>query len=77
MKNLIRFQLSSISGIRHRLNALNPEAVLARGYAIVRDESGTLVQRVNQAIPKTKIKIQVSDGAFSARINESEAGENK
>lgn len=63
-----RIQLSSanIGGMSKRLQALNPEAILSRGYAIItRTEDGMVVSKVAQA--KGEMKVRVSDGEFEIR----------
>lgn len=63
-----QFQLQSahIEGMHRRLEALNPMAVLARGYAVVtRKDDGTVVSRVEQA--NEEMKVRVSDGQFEVR----------
>jgi exodeoxyribonuclease VII large subunit len=65
---LHRVQLQSIhiKGMRKRLQALNPSAVLARGFAVVtRTDDGRVVSRVAQA--SEKMKVRVSDGAFEVK----------
>jgi exodeoxyribonuclease VII large subunit len=60
-----RIQLSSanIEGMSKRLQSLNPEGILSRGYAIItRKEDGAVVSKVSQA--RGKMKVQVSDGEF-------------
>jgi exodeoxyribonuclease VII large subunit len=60
-----RFQLQSnhLDGISKRLQSLNPEGILSRGYAIItRKDDGTVVSRVSQA--KAEMKVRVSDGEF-------------
>jgi len=48
-----------------RLMALNPSAVLERGYAVVRHEkTGKIVRRVKQVKPGDRLAIRVSDGEF-------------
>lgn len=60
---------------RDRLNALwtlvrslGPQAVLARGYALVRDEAGALVRGVAQARPGDALSVQVADGSFAVTV---------
>jgi exodeoxyribonuclease VII large subunit len=63
-----RIQLSSasIEGMSKRLQSLNPEAILSRGYAIItRTEDGMVVSKVAQA--KGELKVRVSDGEFEVR----------
>jgi len=60
-----RFQLQSthVKGMQKRLAALSPQAVLARGYAVVtRKEDGTVVSRIAQA--SDLMNVRVSDGEF-------------
>ncbi|RTZ97374.1 MAG: hypothetical protein DSY89_10935 [Deltaproteobacteria bacterium] len=52
---------------QQRLAALNPNAVLARGYALVQNEEGQLIRSVTQTYPGQPLQITLSDGAFTAR----------
>ena len=59
----IQLQSAQVKGMQRRLEALSPQAVLARGYAIVsRKDDGMIVSRVSRAGDKMKVK--VSDGEF-------------
>jgi exodeoxyribonuclease VII large subunit len=50
------------------LDALNPRAVLERGYALVSDaQSGELLRDAASGYPGRAITIRVADGAFGAR----------
>jgi exonuclease VII large subunit len=52
--------------MQRRLEALNPNAVLARGYAVVtRKDDGRVVSRVMQA--SEEMKVRVSDGEFEVK----------
>ncbi len=58
-----------LNGLSSRLSALNPEATLARGYAIVRQkEDGRVVSRARQVSPGDRLSVQVSDGEFAAVV---------
>lgn len=46
--------------------SLGPQAVLSRGYALVRDEAGALVRSAAQVQPGHRLSIQLADGAVSA-----------
>jgi exodeoxyribonuclease VII large subunit len=50
-----------------RLRALSPRATLDRGYAIVRRE-GLLVRTADEVTSGDSISVEVSDGAFGARV---------
>ncbi len=59
----IQLQISNVDGISKRLQSLNPEGVLSRGYAIItRKDDGTVVSKVSQA--QGEMKVRVSDGEF-------------
>jgi exodeoxyribonuclease VII large subunit len=68
----IQLQSTHVNGMQRRLEALNPLAVLARGYAVVtRKEDGSVVSRVAQTRPGEPIQIRVSDGQVDAEIKKS------
>jgi exodeoxyribonuclease VII large subunit len=49
------------------LSALNPEAVLNRGYALVCDaESGALVRQARDGYANRPLRVRVADGTFAA-----------
>jgi len=54
-----------------KLAALNPTAVLTRGYAIALDrDTGKAVRSISEASPGRALDIRVSDGAFGAVVTE-------
>jgi len=60
---------TKLKGLNRRLAALNPQAVLARGYAIVmRSEDGKIIGSVTEAKEGEGLKIRVKDGEFDAKI---------
>jgi exodeoxyribonuclease VII large subunit len=61
-----RAALDSLAG---RLRALSPEATLARGYAIVRNEDG-IVRRATALGPGASVDVQLAEGGFAARVEE-------
>jgi exodeoxyribonuclease VII large subunit len=54
-----------------RLDALSPLRVLARGYAVARDASGTVLRSVAQFPPGLAFRLRVRDGEVAARAGES------
>ncbi len=59
----IQLQASNVDGISKRLQSLNPEGVLSRGYAIItRKDDGSVVSKVSQA--QGEMAVRVSDGEF-------------
>jgi exodeoxyribonuclease VII large subunit len=64
---LLALRREMLSGATRHLAALNPEATLARGYAIVREkESGRVVKSKSQVAGRKEIRVRVSDGEFEA-----------
>jgi exodeoxyribonuclease VII large subunit len=58
-----------LNGLSSRLSALNPEATLTRGYAIVRrKEDDLVVSRVEQVSPGDRLSVRVSDGEFESVV---------
>jgi exodeoxyribonuclease VII large subunit len=51
-----------------RLNSLNPNAVLQRGYAIIQKADGRLVKYSRDVESGEAITLRVSDGAFNAEV---------
>jgi exodeoxyribonuclease VII large subunit len=64
----LKLQISEISGLQQRLAALNPLAVLARGYAVVTGSDGQAVRSTQQVHPGDQVQVRVSDGTFDARV---------
>ncbi len=58
-----RDRLASLGAL---VASLGPQSVLARGYALVRDESGALVRSVTQVQAGQRLSIQLGDGAVAA-----------
>jgi exodeoxyribonuclease VII large subunit len=63
------------NGLSSRLSALNPEATLARGYAVVRHtDDGRVVSRIGQVSPGDRLSVQVSDGEFAGVVQSEDEG---
>ena len=50
------------------LDALSPLRVLGRGYAVARDENGSILKREQQLPVGQEFKLRVSDGEVDARV---------
>ncbi len=51
-----------------KLMALNPNAVLSRGYAIVKSENGQFLRSISDADVNDRVEIILSDGKLNAHI---------
>lgn len=62
----VQLQSAHVHGMQRRLEALNPNAVLARGYAVLtRKDDGSVISRVAQA--SEEMNVRVSDGEFEVK----------
>lgn len=68
LRHQLDLQAARLGGMEQRLTALNPLAVLGRGYAVVTRADGVLVRRRDQATLGDRLNVQVSDGTFGARV---------
>ncbi|MBI3536292.1 MAG: exodeoxyribonuclease VII large subunit [Chloroflexi bacterium] len=63
----LELRREELNGATRQLSALNPDATLARGYAIVREKkSGRVVKKKSQVAGRKEIRVRVSDGEFEA-----------
>ena len=67
MRQRIALKRQALAGAARHLAALNPEATLARGYAIVQEkQTGRVVKKKSQVAGRKEISVRVSDGQFDA-----------
>jgi len=57
-------------GLDRSLQAMSPKAVLARGYALVFDENGTLVKKASQLTIGAKLKTELAEGRFTSEVKD-------
>lgn len=70
MRHRLQEQQQRHQALQQHLQALDPAAVLRRGYALVRDERGSLVR--NPCLPpQTRLRIELAGGSFWVRVEES------
>lgn len=68
--NRLRTQRARLDGLRLHLAALDPTAVLARGYAIVSTPAGAVVSSISQVTSGDLVHVRVADGAFAAEVRQ-------
>ena len=74
----LRLRRAAVEGRAKTLQAVGPQAVLGRGYAVVsRVEDGTLIRSVTQVEHDEALSVRVSDGAFGARVTDLEKSVDK
>ena len=74
---LVRSQQSQIhhdsiqlQGLTRQLNTLSPLAVLNRGYALVFDETGSLVKKASSLLPNQRLMTRLAEGSVESRVTE-------
>lgn len=67
---------SKLESLRARLNALDPNRVLQRGYSITRDEDGKIVRSVDEVRKKDKLITRVTNGEITSKVTQKERVEN-
>ena len=72
LANQLRAKRAKLAALRAQLAALDPLAILARGYAVLTDPgTGKVLSKSADAIPGRQLRAQVSDGAFLTRVEPS------
>lgn len=56
--------------LREKLTSLDPNAVLKRGYAVVRQESGAIARSATELAPGQDLSIQLHQGQLKVQITE-------
>ncbi len=69
MQSVLQKKLANLGEKAAKLDALNPLAVLARGYAAVFDENGTVIKSTNEAKIGDHVTLAMADGKLSATVN--------
>jgi exodeoxyribonuclease VII large subunit len=64
-----------LSAATARLLALSPLSVLARGYALIYNEDGTLVRSANQTSTGQTIKARLAEGSLTAQVTSTKTTE--
>lgn len=68
LQHQMTLRRARLGGMAQRLAALNPQAVLQRGYAVVSGSDGRIIRSTDQVKGGDKINVQVSDGKFGAEV---------
>lgn len=73
LERRLQNEFSRVDGFSRRLGALNPLAVLRRGYAVVtRREDGKVLLNGSQAPAGTALNIRLAEGEIAARVENTE-----
>lgn len=69
MAHHLRYQRQHVNGLLGQLVTLDPEAVLGRGYAIIRQHGQTeLITSAQMILPNQKLDVQFHDGIVEVKV---------
>lgn len=68
MRNRLQQEALKLQSLQNSLQQLNPHAVLARGYAIVRNTQGEIVRHADTALLNTDINVTLANGRIDATV---------
>ena len=60
--------VQDIARLQGKLQALDPLAVLGRGYSITRDAAGAVVRSIRSVAAGERLTTQLADGRFDAEV---------
>lgn len=69
IRHLLAIARTHLTGLAQRMGALNPRAVLERGYSIVVNQAGETIAHVAQVRAGEPLTVQVSDGDFGVHVD--------
>jgi exodeoxyribonuclease VII large subunit len=64
----LRQRTERCRALRDHLSTLDPETVIQRGYALVRDNSGQVLTDVTAVTPDQELRVQLARGHLTARV---------
>lgn len=68
LERTVAYETRRLGELRLRLQALDPEQPLQRGYALVTDENGHLIDSVHKTRPEMSVTLRLTDGQIKTRI---------
>ena len=68
LQSLLKSHQQHVLRLKNSLDQLNPHNVLARGYAMVTDETGNIISNAQQLKPLQTIEIKLKQGSATASI---------
>jgi exodeoxyribonuclease VII large subunit len=72
IKSQVAQASARLSSHSARLGALDPTAILRRGYAIVTDANARIISSADQVKPEDRLHVQLAKGLLDVRVNASD-----
>lgn len=67
---------TALQSLYHRLTALNPTSILARGYAVIHTTHGDIVRSVSQVSLGDPLDVRLADGSMDVKVMNITIGNN-
>lgn len=74
MRHALQLRRAHLDGLRSRLAALSPSAVLQRGYALVQRPDGHVLRSASETAPGETLEVHMQDGKLTTRVEKVEPG---
>jgi exodeoxyribonuclease VII large subunit len=68
-QHALQLRRARLAGLEQQLNSLNPLSVLARGFAVVTQMDGKVVQSAGQVQPGERLDVRVHEGLFAVEVS--------
>lgn len=68
IQSILKQNSLRLSGMAATLNSVSPLATLDRGYAIVQDQQGKVIQDITLLSPEDSVETRLSNGRFVSRV---------
>ncbi len=72
MENVLRSRRMLLASAAGKLEAVNPLAVLSRGYGVVRGSEGEIVSSIDEVAVGSTVRLLLKDGDIAATVTEKE-----
>ncbi|WP_324824071.1 exodeoxyribonuclease VII large subunit [Sinanaerobacter sp. ZZT-01] len=70
LQNRLQYEKMRLQQQKEKLDALNPLSIMERGYGILTDENGNLINMISQINPGNKIFLRLKDGRLHCTVDE-------
>lgn len=70
IRRILDSKRNSVENIGMKMDSLNPNNVLSRGYSLIRDSQGNVITGIGDMFPGTDVTITMRDGSAVAKIKE-------
>ena len=70
VERMLDYKRNSLNSISMKMEGLDPNDVLKRGYSLIRDAQGNVITGVDDMFPGTDVTITMRDGSAVAKIKE-------